>query len=110
MAHGQKAFLANLTTIDHQDLFFRALFVKVRKTRPLLKLHDRAKKIFEIQNIPPYFPHLSLMYGNFSQETKDKIIDEIGTNFTTQFKITSIHLFKTEDGVNSWYKVREFLF
>lgn len=59
---GQKPFPVKLRQIDYQEYHFRALFVKAVKTPDLVNLHERAKKLFGMEHIPPYMPHLSLLY------------------------------------------------
>lgn len=106
---GQKPFLATIRTLDYQDFYYRALFVKAEKTEPLLAFHERAKTIFEMPDIPPYMPHLSLLYGNFSGDIKKKIIKTIGNEFTEEFIVNAVHLIKSEGQANAWYKIKEFL-
>ncbi|OGY17967.1 MAG: hypothetical protein A2900_00710 [Candidatus Chisholmbacteria bacterium RIFCSPLOWO2_01_FULL_50_28] len=101
-------FPVTLGAVDYQDYSFRALFVRADKTRPLLDLHNDSKELFDMQGIPPYMPHLSLLYGNFARGIKDKIVQEIGSVFTTQFEVSSVHLFKTYGAVDIWYRVKEF--
>ena len=110
LAEGKEPFPITLTTIDYQDFYFRALFVKAEKTEPLLSLQNRAKEVFGMQNIQVYMPHLSLLYGNFPQTTKERIIEAIGRSHPAQFTVNNIHLFKTGKQVNTWYKVKEFPF
>ena len=110
LAEGKEPFPVTLTTIDYQDFYFRALFVKVEETEPLILLHNRTKEVFGMQNIQVYMPHLSLLYGNFPQTAKERIIEGIGRNHPAQFTVNNIHLFKTGKQVNTWYKVKEFPF
>lgn len=107
---GQKPFPITLKTLDYQNFYFRALFVRAERTIPLQALHDRAKEVFGMQNIPDYMPHLSLMYGNFPQSVKDQIIKVIGNNQTTEFTVNGIHVFETGGEVNKWHMVKEFSF
>lgn len=97
-----------LDSVDYQDYYFRTLFVRANETQPLLDLHNNAREVFKMQGIPPYMPHLSLLYGDFPQAVKDKIIQEIGRDFTSQFEVTSVHLFKTDGEANTWHRVKEF--
>ncbi len=106
----QKQFPLTLSRIDYQDFYFRALFVKAEINESLLSLHNQAKMIFGMQNIPPYMPHLSLLYGNLSTATKEKITEMIGKDQTTQFTADRIYLFKTGGEVSTWYKIKEFRF
>jgi 2'-5' RNA ligase len=107
---GQKPFPITLNTVDYQDFYFRTLFVRAERTDPLQTLHDRAKEVFEMQDIPDYMPHLSLMYGNFPQSVKEQIIKAIGRDQTTEFAVNSVHLFKTDGEANTWYRVKEIPF
>ncbi len=104
---GQKPFTINMVDIGYEDFYFRTLFVRAEKTETLLILHNRSKEIFKM-DIPPYMPHLSLLYGTFPIETKKKIIKEIGRNQSTQFKIRSVHLIKGGE-VEDWRILGEFL-
>lgn len=105
---GQNAFQITLNRVDYQDYYFRALFVRAERTGQLQALHDRAKEVFEMQDISGYIPHLSLMYGDFSETVKEKIIKNIGKNQNIEFTANSVQVFKTDGEVNSWYKVKEF--
>lgn len=103
---GQKPFTISMGEIDYEDFFFRTLFVKANKTETLLNLHNRAKEIFKMDT-PPYMPHLSLLYGTFPIEIKEKIIKEIGRNQSIQFEISSVYLIKGGE-IEDWYVVEEF--
>ena len=104
---GQKPFIITLKEIDYQDFYFRTLFVKAEKTEPLQVLHNRAKELFNKQDIPEYMPHLSILYGIFPQSVKEKIIKEIGKDQLAQFELKSVHLVKGGE-VEDWYIVGEF--
>lgn len=110
LASVQKSFRITLQALDYQDYYFRTLFVKAKLNKSLQTLHNRAKELFNMQDIPQYMPHLSLLYGNFSQSVKNKIIETIGRDFSEQFIVDKIHLFKTDGEVGSWYKVQLYTF
>lgn len=109
LAQGQKPFPITLRQIDYQDYHFRALFVRAEITKSLLSLHNRAKEIFGMQDIPPYMPHLSLLYGNYPNELKEKIISEIGREQTAQFEVSIVYLIKGGE-VKDWQIIKEFPF
>lgn len=109
LVSGQKPFPITLSTVGYGDAYFKALFVEVGETEPLLALHERAKGIFDMKDTPPYKPHISLFYGNSSSAIKKKMIDMIGGgDQAAEFMVGSIHLFKTDGEANVWYKVKEF--
>ena len=108
LALKQNSFQITLNSVDYQDYYFRALFIRAEKTYQLQALYDRAKEVFGIQNISDYMPHLSLMYGNFPQAVKDKIIENIGRDQNMVFTVSAIHLLKTDGEVSAWHKVKKF--
>lgn len=106
---GQKPFSITLRQIDYQEYHFRALFVKVDVTKPLVGLHEKAKELFGMQHIPPYMPHLSLLYGNYQPKLKEEIISTIGREQPAEFEVNSIHLIRGGQ-VENWQIVNEFIF
>lgn len=105
----QKPFIVTLEEINYEDYFFRTLFVKAKKTDALLALNNRTKEIFQIHGTDSYMPHLSLLYGNYPLEVKEKIIKQIGKNQSSQFEIKSVHLIKGGE-VDKWVNIAEFPF
>lgn len=106
---GQKPFPITLRQIDYQDFHFRALFIKADLTKPLVNLHEKAKKLFGMEDIPSYMPHLSLLYGNYPIEVKEKIIMAVGRDQASQFDISSVSLVKGGE-VKNWRIIKEFPF
>ena len=102
-----------LTTVDYLDEYFRCLFLRVKETKEVISTNDRTREIFSKyiisrQQDEKYMPHLRLLYGDFSSQTKKEIIQEIGREFDISFKVGSIHLFVTQDEVRDWYRIKEF--
>ena len=110
LAEGEQPFSVTLGKVDYQDDFFRALYVLSQNSDPLLTLYEKAKKIFGRKDTAEYMPHLSLLYGDFKPEIKEKIIKEIGKEQMSVFKINSLHLFRTEGEADEWFEVAEFPF
>ncbi|MDD5415895.1 MAG: 2'-5' RNA ligase family protein [Candidatus Daviesbacteria bacterium] len=109
LVKGQKSFTLELGQIYYEDFFFRTLFVKAKITEELQALHDRAKQIFNMTNIPQYMAHLSLLYGTFPVELKEKIIKEIGRDQSAQWEVNKVTLIKGGE-VDDWQIVGEFPF
>jgi 2'-5' RNA ligase len=107
LASIQKPFPVTLNTVDYQDFYFRTLFVRADRTNSLQALHDRAKEIFEMQDIPYYMPHLSLLYGNFPKTVKEQIIKSIGRDQATEFTVKGIDVFKTDGEEKTWHRVKQ---
>jgi 2'-5' RNA ligase len=104
-----KPFTILLTKTQYLDEYFKFVFIKVEETDDLMKVNLEARKIFKREGDPEYMPHLSLIYGNFSSETKQKIIKFVGKEFNLNFDVRSIHLVSTNGEPEDWYKVKEFI-
>ena len=53
-------------------------------------------------------PHLSLMYGDFTPQIKEKIITEIGKKIPISFDVDNIHLFSTDSKPKNWRRIKKF--
>ncbi len=109
LASAQKPFSVTLKQIDYENYYFRTLIVKALKTKPLLSLQEKAKKIFGVENASPYMPHLSLLYGLYPVKIKEQIISEIGRNQNSKFIVSSLVLLKGGK-VEDWKMIGEFKF
>lgn len=108
LASSLKPLEVQLTTLEYLDYYFRALFVKVVKTSQILKAYRKAIKLFGIKNPEEYMPHLSLLYGDFPESVKRKIIKKIGTNFKSEFEAQSLHLVRADYKAIVWHPIKEF--
>ncbi len=103
-----KPFDIKLTETAHLNEFYRSLFVYVKKTPELMKTYNLARKLFDFPK-KKYMPHLSLIYGNFSKETKERIIiKEIGEDFNVTFRVKHICLGFNNEVKKQWPVVKRF--
>jgi len=110
LASAIRPFEITLTRIGYLDHFFRCLFIRAEESGNLLKANEKAKEIFGRMDDPKYMPHLSLVYGNLTEEKKKDVIAETGENFGISFVAGSIHLVKTTGETTDWKKIKEFPF
>ena len=87
-----RPYTIELENIDYLNNYYRSLFVRVKKTPEVLDANLLSRKIFGRETDPKYMPHLSLIYGNFSEETKTAIIKKIGKQ-SGSFVVQEIQLF-----------------
>ena len=102
-----------LTQVDYLDEYFRCLFINVEKTSEVMNANAKAREVFHeyITSKHPateYMPHLSLLYGDISSQTKEAIVKKIGREWNLTFEAASIHLFLTKGDVKDWHKLKEF--
>jgi 2'-5' RNA ligase len=91
--------------IDMTDNYWRSVFFRIKKDEKLLNLYDKIRESIEpcITKIDKeYFPHLSLIYGEFPQNTKDKIIAAVNSEkLPKSFLIDNIYLLNMDSGLPS---------
>jgi len=78
-----RPYKIELGKIEYFNAYFRCLFLRAKQTVEVMNANLKARKLFGRQNELKYMPHLSLMYGNFSSQTKERIIAEIGREMST---------------------------
>lgn len=98
-------FEVTLTKAGYTDQFYQALFLKVKKNRILNEVQERARQLFDRSDTDGYYPHLSLLYGDISQNEKERILNIIGREFYIQFPVKSIALIQTEGTPEQWKKI-----
>ncbi len=103
-----KPYELALEAVDYLDEYYRCLFAHIKETDAVLTANAVAREVFERQGDPAYMPHMSLLYGNFQTELKDKIIARIGGRTERKFQATSIYLYSTFDKTREWYCVGEY--
>jgi 2'-5' RNA ligase len=98
-----------LTKLDELNEYYRCLFVRVLETPAVVGANSEARDVFRLQQGPPYMPHLSLLYGDFSEATKYRIIESL-ESWDLEFHVDSFHLIDGRGGPADWRRLREFAF
>ncbi len=101
-------FDMQLTTADHRDEYYRCLYVKAVPTNALMEANRLARRLFESASGNKYLPHLSLLYGDFSTQEKEKILAEINCTFKATFRVNRLALYTTEGAPEKWRCVKTF--
>ena len=105
-------FKLKLTTVSYLQEYFRCLFIKVEESQEIIEANQKARTLFHRAHDPKFMPHLSLMYGDFSPEKKEKIILEIGNDFHMTFEVRSLELVLSSShlALESWRTLQQFNF
>ena len=93
-----------LTKAGYKDTYFQSLFVRVQQNKELINARKTAEQMFNAGSEEPYEPHLSLMYGNFSRQQKERILNTVGREFHLRFKVHNLLLIKTQGEPEMWNK------
>lgn len=97
-----------LGAVDGLDEYYRCLFAHIEETPPVLQANTVARAVFERQSDPPYMPHMSLLYGHFPADLKEKIMARTGRRIGRRFAAASIYLYSTFGKTRDWYCVGEY--
>lgn len=94
---------------EYLDETFRCLFLKADETPPLMETFAKASQLFGYEG-PPYFPHLSLAYGDLPVETKREMIRTLGEIPGIEFEARQLSLVQAsaEMPISSWKVVERF--
>jgi len=108
LAAGLRPLTVRLEGIGFLDEYFRCLFVHAVLTEPLRKAYQAACRAFGHEHEPAFMPHLSLLYGNYPRGLKEAVVAELGLRLDVQFKVKSLHLYRTSGEVGRWRGVGRF--
>lgn len=100
-------FELSMTKIVTGQKYYQCVLGTVEKTPDLEYVYRRTMELLELpQSI--YFPHISLIYGNFLNYVKKHIMNEVlnDKNFKSllplKFTISQIEIWKTEGETKTW--------
>jgi 2'-5' RNA ligase len=105
VVRSSKAFPLRFVGPEVGDSYFRSLYLRVEPSPPLLALHAVARDAFGGRDEPPFFPHLSLMYGAPPPPT---VVEQIRPLPPDGFEARSVDLYSTEGEVARWHRVSGF--
>jgi 2'-5' RNA ligase len=98
-------FTVRLAAVDGLEEYFRCLFVRLAPTRPIMLANEAAREVFHLEGQPAFMPHLSLLYGSLPPSVKERIIASLGRRFELVFKVTCLHLYRTQGAPQTWRAV-----
>ncbi len=101
-------FSLTLERLDIEDVYFRALYFKIKETKKMNMYHTLARQVFEMEDNDIYVPHLSILYGNYLRAKTEKIVETLVIPSEPFFFVNRIHLYRTNGDVADWRKLGEF--
>ena len=105
IASAMKKQRVTLKGISMQDSYYRALYMQISDKEGLETIHTYATTVFAMAYAQSYLPHLSLLYGNYSQEQKEVFLSTVQVPSLLSFEATTIHLYKTSGKPHQWNKI-----
>ncbi|KAJ3394333.1 hypothetical protein HDU92_007025 [Lobulomyces angularis] len=100
-------FKVKATGIVLKKLYFQCVMLKIEESKELMDL-NMACQLHFTDKMEPYWPHLSLVYGTFTEKKQLQLKEEIERKYKTvlelEEKIFAAELWMTPDDVSSWEK------
>ena len=86
-------FDIQLTEPAYGDQYFQCVYLEVQKTPAMMNAHELARTLFA-KDPSPHMPHLSVLYGHYSIELKDKIAATLPTTLRLSFTVDTFDLIR----------------
>lgn len=93
--------------LNAQDSYFKALYIEINEKEQMVEYHKKASELFETPDEGIYFPHLSLLYGNYTEEQKTPALQTIILPEQKSFVADKVYLYKTDGETQNWKQVFE---
>jgi hypothetical protein len=95
--------------------YFKSVYCDVKRSAGIIMANEKAVQIFGRNGDAPYLPHMSLTYGQFSDNERHEIVTKLinMNNGKTLFSGYSfiadrLALYLTKGPVTSWQKITDF--
>lgn len=98
-------FDITLDKAGYLDRFYQCLFIHAVKSEPLMNARKMAERLFGHEDPREFMPHLSLLYGDFSRDRKERILNTIGREFHITFNARNLLLINTTGKPGNWKKI-----
>lgn len=106
-----KPFSITMNSVGYEESYFSALYLKVDANPSLITANQVARKFFRSNQKTEYKPHLSIIYGNFTSEEKQKMILRIGNEINNLiFPIDRLYVMRRNPKVLAWQYIDEIPF
>jgi len=102
LAEGLAPLTLYLDDIAAGETYFQSLFAVVRPTPALLAAREAAQRAFPNAPVVPYMPHVSLLYGHPSPETKQAIIAGLRGALPPSFEARTLVAYDTGTSLADW--------
>lgn len=109
LASSIEPFNLELTRAGYRDRFYQSLFIHIKENSHLQEARKNALRLFDVEE-EDYMPHLSLLYGDLSQEDKERILNLLGREFFISFTAKNIVLVKTDGKPDEWKRIHSAAF
>ena len=94
-----------LTGVSWGPAYYQCVFVDVAGDQELVRARDLAGSLFAVSTPAHYRPHLSLIYGDVSVETRQRLAYELGSSLRVDLDACVLELWNVSGPVAGWSRV-----
>lgn len=106
-----KPFSITMSGIGHEESFFRAFYLKVEANPSLIMANRVAREFFTSDYMLEYQPHLSLIYGNFTTNEKQKMFLHVGNEIDSlTFPVERLYVIRRNPRELNWQRIDQIPF
>ena len=106
LARHLRPFPINVSGPAFGEDYFHCVFLVADMTPSLLHVHALARQIFHQEDNSHYLPHLSLVYGQYSENQKKDIIAKLPAALNHPFEVTHLSLIRAgSEDPKDWQEV-----
>ncbi|RWR86444.1 cyclic phosphodiesterase-like protein [Cinnamomum micranthum f. kanehirae] len=111
---GLKPYAARINTVSKGTFFYQCVYLLLDPTPEVVEPSAHCSSHFGYKNSTPYMPHLSLLYGDLTDEEKDRAVERVKFHdqdiCNLSFEVSRLALYKTDTEdktLKSWEKVAD---
>ena len=110
VAAGLRPLTVRLVSVEGRDEHFRCLIALAASDEPLRAAHAAAARAFGREPDAAFLPHLSLVYGSLTPETKHTLTTDLAPATAVAFVAARLHVWRTDGPVGTWSEIESFPF
>ncbi|EKD91448.1 MAG: hypothetical protein ACD_30C00005G0016 [uncultured bacterium] len=96
-----KPFTVELGEISFSTTYFQSVFVRIKSNAELMNANLAAKEIFGVDN-NVFMPHISLLYGDYDMELREKVAKEIKLPSNLSFNVDKLVIIPSFPEPKDW--------
>lgn len=97
----------NLKNFQFKKEFYKSFYLSVKHSQKLLNLRKEICLLNNFKSNKNYEPHISLAYGNYTQDKKINLIKKL-PKIKDKIKIEKISLVDVNEDLNHWKVLKSF--
>ena len=89
----------------YKDKYYESLFIEISKSEELLELKKLLDDVFKLES-KPFFPHISLFYGEESESKKNVVLSEL-PKVLKKISLNKVSLVRVDEEIELWEVIHQ---